>query len=65
MSFVVTRAKSLAAAAVPAAFANRSQMYQGVSAQAAAGVHEVFTTTLAIGAGSYADTEAANAISAR
>jgi hypothetical protein len=38
-------------------------MYQAVSARAAA-VREVFTTTLAISAGSYAATEAANTIAA-
>jgi PE family len=44
-------------------FAMHAQMYQHLSAQSAA-VHQVFTTTLAIGAGSYAATEAANAAAA-
>jgi hypothetical protein len=44
-------------------FAMHAQIYQHLSAQAAA-VHQVFTTTLAIGAGSYAATEATNAIAA-
>jgi PE family len=59
-------------AAVPAAadevcaftaiqFAMHAQMYQHVGAQAAA-VHQVFATTPAISAGSYAVTEAANAM---
>jgi hypothetical protein len=51
MSFVVTQPDSLA----------HAQMYQRVSTHAAA-VHEVFLTTLAASAGSYAATEAANAI---
>jgi hypothetical protein len=46
-----------------AEFAMQAQIYQGVSAQAAA-VHEVFTTTLAMSANSHAATEAANAIAA-
>jgi hypothetical protein len=45
-------------------FAMQAQTYQQVSAQSVA-VHEVFATTLAIGAGSYAATEAANVIAAR
>ena len=46
-----------------AQFVMHAQMYRRVSARAAA-VHEVFTTTLAVSAGSYAATEAANAIAA-
>jgi hypothetical protein len=42
-------------------FAAHAQMYQAVSAQAAA-VHELFVTTLRTSAGSYAATEAANTI---
>jgi PE family len=38
-----------------------TQMYQAVSAQAAA-IHEMFVNTLGTSAGSYAATEAANAI---
>lgn len=42
-------------------FAAHAQMYQDVSAQAAA-IHEMFVNTLALSAGSYATTEAANAV---
>ena len=42
-----------------AQFAAHAQMYQAVSAQAAA-IHEMFVSTLATSAGSYAATEAAN-----
>ena len=44
-----------------ARFALHAQMYQAVSAQAAA-IHQMFATTLGTSAGSYAATEAANAI---
>ena len=44
-------------------FAAHGVSYQAVSAQAAA-VHEMFVTTLGTSAGSYAATEAANAITA-
>ena len=44
-------------------FAPHSQMYQTVSAEAAA-IHEMFVNTLGTSAGSYAATEAANAIAA-
>ncbi len=79
MSFVSGQPQALTAAApptgvVPAAsdeesaltaaqFATHAQMYQAVSAQAAA-IHEMFVNTLATSAGSYAATEAANAIAA-
>jgi uncharacterized protein (DUF362 family) len=43
-----------------AQFASHAGRYQAVSAQAAA-VHQLFVTTLATSAGSYAATEAANA----
>ena len=46
-----------------AQFAAHAQMYQAVSAQAAA-IHEMFVNTLGTSAGSYAATEAANAIAA-
>lgn len=46
-----------------AQFAVHAQMYQAVSAQAAA-IHEMFVNTLGISAGSYAVTEAANAVAA-
>jgi hypothetical protein len=44
-----------------AQFVAHAQMYQAVSAQAGA-VHEMFVTTLAASAASYAATEAANTI---
>jgi hypothetical protein len=47
-----------------AQFAAHAQIYQAVSAQAAA-VHDMFVGTLAASADSYADAEAANALAAR
>lgn len=44
-----------------AQFATQAQMYQAISAQAAA-IHEMFVNTLSASAGSYAATEAANAV---
>jgi hypothetical protein len=44
-------------------FALHARMYQAVSAQAAA-IHDMFVTTLGGSAGSYAATEAANAVAA-
>jgi hypothetical protein len=44
-------------------FAMHAEMYQAVSAQAAA-IHDMFVTTLGDSAGSYAATEAANAVTA-
>jgi PE family len=61
---VVPAAAYEVSALTAAQFAAHAQMYQAVSAQAAA-IHELFTTTLNISADSYAATEAANAISAR
>jgi hypothetical protein len=46
-----------------AQFAAHAQMYQAISAQAAA-LHEMFVNTLGTSAGSYAASEAANAIAA-
>ena len=46
-----------------AQFAAHAQMYQAVSAQAQE-VHEMFVNTLGMSSGSYAATEAANAIAA-
>jgi tRNA G26 N,N-dimethylase Trm1 len=46
-----------------AQFASHAQMYQAVSAQAAA-MHEMFVRVLSASAGSYATTEAANAVTA-
>jgi len=42
-------------------FAAHAQTYQAISAQAAA-IHDMFVTTLGNSAGSYAATEAANAV---
>jgi hypothetical protein len=44
-------------------FAMHAEMYQAVSAQAAA-IHDMFVTTLGDSAGSYVATEAANAVTA-
>ena len=44
-------------------FATHAEMYQVISAQAAA-IHEMFVNTLGVSAGSYAATEAANAAAA-
>lgn len=46
-----------------AMFATHAQMYQAVSAQAAA-IHQMFASTLGTSAGSYAAAEAANVIAA-
>ena len=46
-----------------AQFAVHAQMYQAISAHAAA-IHEMFVNTLCTSAGSYAATEAANAVAA-
>jgi hypothetical protein len=46
-----------------AQFSAHAQLYQSVSAQAAA-IHEMFVSTLSTSAGSYAATEAANAVEA-
>jgi PE family len=47
-----------------AQFAGHAQLFQAISAQAAA-VHDLFVTSLAASADSYAATEAANTIAAR
>jgi hypothetical protein len=60
---VVPAAADEVSALTAAQFAMHAQMYQRVGAQAAA-VQEVFTTNLAISAGSYAAAEAANVIAA-
>jgi PE family len=60
---VVPAAADEVSALTAAQFAAHAQMYQAVSAQAAA-IHEMFVNTLATSAGSYAATEAANAIAA-
>jgi PE family len=58
---VVPAAADEVSALTTAQFVAHAQMYQAVSAQAGA-VHDMFVTTLAASAGSYAATEAANAI---
>ncbi|QUR67559.1 PE family protein [Mycobacterium spongiae] len=60
---VVPAAADEVSALTAAQFAAHAQMYQAVSAQAAA-VHELFVNTLGVSSGSYAATEAANAASA-
>ncbi|MGB9302334.1 MAG: PE family protein [Mycobacterium sp.] len=60
---VVPAAADEVSALTAAQFAAHAQMYQAVSAQAAA-IHEMFVNTLGTSAGSYAATEAANATAA-
>jgi len=60
---VVPAAADEVSALTAAQFAAHAQMYQAVSAQAAA-IHEMFVSTLATSAASYAATEAANAAAA-
>ena len=60
---VLPAAADEVSALTAAQFATHAQMYQAISAQAAA-IHEMFVNTLGASAGSYATTEAANAIAA-
>lgn len=60
---VVPAAADEVSALTATRFAAHARMYQAVSAQAAA-IHEMFVNTLGTSAGSYAATEAANAIAA-
>jgi len=60
---VVPAAADEVSALTAAQFAAHAQMYQAVSAQAAA-IHETFVNTLGMSAGSYGLTEAANAAAA-
>ena len=60
---VVPAAADEVSALTAAQFAAHAQLYQAVSAQAAA-IHEMFVNTLGTSAGSYAATEVANAIAA-
>jgi hypothetical protein len=60
---VVPAAADEVSALTAAQFAAHAQMYQAVSAQAAA-IHELFVNTLSTSSGSYAATEAANAAAA-
>ena len=57
---VVPAAADAVSALTAAQFAAHAQMYQAVSAEAAA-IHQMFVATLSTSAGSYACTEAANA----
>ncbi|GFG65050.1 PE family protein [Mycobacterium kubicae] len=57
---VIPAAADEVSALTAAQFTAHAQMYQAVSAQAAA-IHQMFVRTLATSAGSYAATEAANA----
>jgi hypothetical protein len=58
---VIPAAADEVSALTAAQFASHAQMYQTVSAQAAA-MHEMFVRVLSASAGSYATTEAANAV---
>src|SRR5271163_2523065 len=60
---VVPAAADEVSALTAAQFVAHAQLYQAVSAQAAA-IHEAFVNTLGTSAGSYAATEAANAAAA-
>ena len=60
---VLPAAADEVSALTAAQFATHAEMYQAISAQAAA-IHEMFVNTLGASAGSYAATEAANAIAA-
>lgn len=60
---VVPAAADEVSALTAAQFAAHVQIYQAVSAQAAA-IHEMFVNTLQMSSGSYAATEAANAAAA-
>jgi hypothetical protein len=60
---VLPAAADEVSALTAAQFATHGQMYQAISAQAAA-IHEMFVNALGASAGSYAATEAANAAAA-
>jgi hypothetical protein len=60
---VIPAAADEVSALTAAQFATHAEMYQVISAQAAA-IHEMFVNTLGTSAGSYAATEAANALAA-
>ena len=64
MTGVVPAAADVVSALTAAQFAGHAQTFQAVSAQAAA-MHEMFVSTLQTSAGSYAATEAANAVATR
>lgn len=58
---VLPAAADEVSALTAAQFATHAQMYQAISAQAAA-IHEALVNTLGVSAGSYSATEAANTI---
>jgi len=60
---VLPAAADEVSALTAAQFATHAAMYQAISAQAEA-IHEMFVDTLGASAGSYAATEAANAVAA-
>jgi hypothetical protein len=60
---LVPAAADEVSALTAAQFTAHAQVYQAVSAQAAA-IHEMFVSTLSTSAGSYAATEAANVVAA-
>jgi hypothetical protein len=60
---VIPAAADEVSALTAAQFTAHAQLYQAVSAQAAV-IHEMFVSTLSTSAGSYAATEAANAVAA-
>ena len=60
---VVPAAADEVSALTAAQFATHAQMYQAVSAQAAA-IHQMFVNTLGASAGSYTAAEAANSLAA-
>jgi hypothetical protein len=60
---VVPAAADEVSALTAAQFSTHGQLYQAISAQAAA-IHEMFVNTLGVSAGSYAAAEAANAAAA-
>ncbi len=62
-SGVLPAAADEVSALTAAQFATHAQMYQAISAQAAA-IHDMFVNTLGTNAGSYAATEVANAAAA-
>ena len=60
---VLPAAADEVSALTAAQFAAHAEMYQAISAHAAA-IHEMFVDALGVSAGSYAATEAANAVAA-
>ena len=61
---VVPAAADPVSALTAAQFAAHAETYQAISAQAAA-IHEMFVNTLSLSSGSYAATEAANALASQ